>query len=54
MTRSIHTYCRVFGNGALTTRLNDMDNDIKFEHPTFNCRRERSNRLRHRRGDGCM
>ena len=50
-TRDTHTYCRAFGNGAVTTCLNDLGLlRLGFDHPTFRLRRERSNRLRHRLG----
>ena len=42
-TRDIHTYCRAFGSGTVTTCVNDLGlSRPGFEHPTFRMRGERS------------
>ena len=47
----IHTYCRAFSTGAVTTRFYDLGlSRLGFEHQTFCLRDQRSNPLHHRRG----
>ena len=42
-TRDIHTCCRAFGSGTVTTCVNDLGlSRPGFEHPTFRMRGERS------------
>ena len=49
-TRDTHTYCRAFSNEAVTICFYDLGLSwLRFEHPTFNLRGERSYPLRHRR-----
>ena len=51
--RVIHTYCRAFGSGAVTTCFYEQGlSRLRFEHPTFRLRGERSKRMRHRRSRG--
>ena len=48
-TRYIHTCCRAFGSGTVTTCYGDLGpSGLGFEHPTFRMRVERSYRLDHR------
>ena len=47
----MHTYCRAFGSGAVTTSFYDLGlSRLGFEYPIFRFRGERSSPLRHRRG----
>ena len=48
-----HTYCRVFGTGAVSTCIYDLGlSRLEFEHPTFRMQAQRFNprALRHHRG----
>ena len=50
-TRDTHTYCRAFSSASVTTCFYEFSlSRLRFEHPTFLLRGDRSNRLRHRRG----
>ena len=52
--RDTHTYCRAFGNGAVTTCSYDLGLSrlgLAVRQPTFRLRGERSYPLLHRRGD---
>ena len=52
MTRDTHTYCRAFSIGAVITCLYDLGlSRLGFEHLTYRLQDQRSNPLRHRRGN---
>ena len=46
-----HTFCRVFGSGAVTTSFYDLGlSRLGFEHPTFHLQGQRTHPLRQRHG----
>ena len=51
-TRDIDIYCRAFSRRAATSCFYDLGLlRLRFEHPTFRLRGQRSNPLRHHRGE---
>ena len=54
--RDTRTYCRAFGSGTVTTCFfYDLGlSRLRFEHPTFRLRGERSNPLCHHCGPICL